>query len=40
MNEITQKLQELAKARKIPKLVYKQTNQKKTSVFITDALVE
>jgi dsRNA-specific ribonuclease len=37
MEDITQKLQELAKSRRIPKLIYKQTNQKKASVFVNDA---
>jgi dsRNA-specific ribonuclease len=36
MEDITQKLQELAKSRRIPKLIYKQTNQKKASVFVND----
>jgi hypothetical protein len=35
MDEITQKLQELTKSRRMPKLVYKQTNQKKADVFVT-----
>jgi len=36
MEEITQKLQEMTKARKVPKLIYEQTNQKKASVFVSD----
>ena len=34
MDEITQKLQELTKSRRMPKLVYKQTNQKKADLFV------
>ncbi len=40
MNEITQKLQELTKSRKNPKLIYKQTNQKKADVFVTELSVK
>jgi dsRNA-specific ribonuclease len=40
MEDITLKLQELTKSRRIPKLVYKQTNQKRASVFVTDASVK
>lgn len=36
MEEITLKLQALARAKKIPKLIYKQTNQKKVDSLISD----
>ena len=36
MEEITQKLQQLTKSRRIPKLIYKQTNQKFASLFVND----
>jgi hypothetical protein len=36
MNDITQKLQKLTKERKITKLTYKQTNQKKADLFVND----
>jgi len=36
MEEITLKLQELTKSRKIHKLVYKQTNQKKADLFVSE----
>jgi hypothetical protein len=37
MEEITQKLQELAKSRRIQKLIYKQTNTKPANLFINDS---
>jgi len=40
MEEITQKLQELTKSRRNPKLIYKQTNQKKASMFVSDLPVK
>jgi hypothetical protein len=40
MEEITQKLQDLTKERRIPKLIYKQTNQKKADFFVSDLLVK
>ncbi len=40
MEEITQKLQELTKSRRITKLVYKQTNQKKADFFVSDLSVK
>jgi hypothetical protein len=36
MEEITLKLQEMTKARRIPKLIYKQTNQKKAELLVSD----
>jgi dsRNA-specific ribonuclease len=36
MEDITQKLQQLTKSRRNQKLIYKQSNQKKASVFIND----
>jgi dsRNA-specific ribonuclease len=36
MEDITQQLQELTKSRKNPKLIYKQANQKKASLFVND----
>ena len=40
MEEITQKLQELAKSRRIQKLIYKQTNTKPGNLFINDSSVK
>jgi hypothetical protein len=40
MDDITQQLQELAKSRRITKLLYKQANQKKTSVIVNDSSVD
>jgi dsRNA-specific ribonuclease len=40
MEDITSKLQELTKSRRITKLIYKQTNQKKASVFVNDLSVK
>jgi len=40
MEEITQQLQELIKSRKIPKLLYEQTNQKKVDLIVNDFPVE
>jgi hypothetical protein len=36
MEDITQKLQQLMKSGKVPKLIYKQSNQKKASLFVND----
>lgn len=36
METITQKLQELTKSRRCPKLVYKQSVEKKASFFVKD----
>jgi hypothetical protein len=36
MEEITLKLQEMTKARRIPKLIYKQMNQKKAELLVSD----
>jgi|GEM_PF-1498395 hypothetical protein len=40
MNEITQKLQELAKTRSNKKLIYKQANQKKADFFVADLVIK
>ncbi|VVB61022.1 Uncharacterised protein [uncultured archaeon] len=40
MEEITQKLQQLMKSGKISKLIYKQSNQKKASLFINESSVK
>jgi hypothetical protein len=40
MEEITLKLQELTKSRRIPKLIYKQTNQKKADLLINELPVK
>ena len=40
MEDITQKLQQLTKSRKISKLIYKQSNQKKASLFINELSVK
>jgi hypothetical protein len=40
MEEITLKLQEMTKSRRIPKLIYKQTNQKKADVIVTNLSVK
>jgi len=40
MEEITQKLQELAKSRRIQKLIYKQSNKKPANLFVNDSLVK
>jgi len=40
MEDITLRLQELAKSRRIPKLIYKQTNQKKADLLITDLSIK
>ena len=40
MEDITQKLQQLTKSRKISKLIYKQSTQKKASLFVNDLSVK
>jgi hypothetical protein len=40
MEDITQKLQQLMKSEKVPKLIFKQSNQKKASLFFNDLLVK
>ena len=40
MEEITQKLQELAKSRRIQKLIYKQSNTKPGNLFVNDSSVK
>jgi len=40
MEDITQQLQELTKSRKTSKLIYKQSIQKKASLFVNDLLVK
>jgi dsRNA-specific ribonuclease len=40
MEDITQKLQELTKSRRITKLIYKQTNQNKADLFVSDLPVK
>ena len=39
MEEITQKLQELAKSRRIQKLIYKQSNTKPGNLFVNDFII-
>jgi dsRNA-specific ribonuclease len=40
MEDITQQLQELTKSRKISKLIYKQSRQKRASLFVDDLSVK
>jgi len=36
MEDITQKLQQLTKTRRIQKLIYKQSNERRASLFVND----
>jgi hypothetical protein len=40
MEDITQKLQQLTKSRRISKLIYKQSNQRRADLFVNDLLVK
>lgn len=40
MEDITQKLQQLTKSRRIPKLIYKQSTKKSASLFVNDLSVK
>jgi len=40
MEDITQKLQQLTKSRRIPKLIYKQSTQKSVSLFVNHLSVK
>jgi hypothetical protein len=39
MDDITQNLQKLTKSRKLPKLIYKQSNQRISSFFVDELAV-
>ena len=39
MEDITQKLKKLTKSRSIPKLIYKQSNERRANLFINDVSV-
>jgi dsRNA-specific ribonuclease len=36
MEDITQKLQQLTKSRRIAKLIYKQSNERRANLFVND----
>jgi hypothetical protein len=40
MEDITQKLQQLTKSRRIPKLIYKQSTQKSAGLFVNHLSVK
>ena len=40
MEDITQELQKLTKARRIPKLIYKQSSERQASLFVDDLSVK